>query len=244
MCACLQHAVCSLHPLASTGPVRTLIFDFDGVLADTEDLHCAAFAAVAATFGGTCPRADYFDRLLGLSDRDCLAALGAGAGVHFDAAQLDELVARKRAQFAVLSQEATLYPGVADTVWRLRKDFILAVASGAFRDEIDAILRRAGVQSLFTVVVGAEDVRAGKPAPDPFLEALCKINERADLRQAPVSAAQCVVIEDSPRGIAAAHAAGMRCVAVTTNHDRAALAAADAIIEHVRELRPAGSMEG
>lgn len=216
-------------------PIRALIFDFDGVLADTEDIHCAAFQAVAASFGATCTRADYYDRFLGLLDRECLAALGARVGLTFDTAQLDALVTRKRAEFAALSRAAGLYPGVADTLRRLHEHFILAVASGAFRDEIDAILQRNQVRSLFTAVVSAEDVHAGKPAPDPFLEALRAIREATGTA---IPAAQCIVIEDAPRGIDAAHAAGMRCIAVTTSHDRAALAAADAVIAHICELRP------
>jgi beta-phosphoglucomutase len=216
-------------------PIRALIFDFDGVLADTEDVHCAAFQAVAASFGATCPRADYYDQFLGLPDRECLAALGARAGLTFDTAQLDALVTRKRAEFAALSRAAGLYPGVADTLRRLHQHFVLAVASGAFRNEIDGILQRNHVRSLFTAVVGAEDVRAGKPAPDPFLEALRAIREATG---AAIPAAQCIVIEDAPRGIDAAHAAGMRCIAVTTSHDRAALGAADVVIAHVCELRP------
>ena len=76
-------------------------------------------------------------------------------------------------------------------------------------------------------------MRAGKPAPDPFLQALHAIN--ADTNP-PLSAAQCVVVEDSTLGIAAARAAGMRCVAVTTHHDASRLAAADAIIKDVTHL--------
>lgn len=222
-------------------PVRLLIFDFDGVLADTEDLHCAAFQSAAARVGLPLSRQDYYKRFLGLPDRECLAALYERQGMTPETAQLDALVADKRARFAALSQTAGLYPGVADTLRRLQPHFFLAVASGAFRDEIDVILERDGVRQLFAAVVGAEDVRAGKPAPDPFLQALRAVELCCG---ASISPAECLVIEDSPRGIEAAHAAGMRCLAVTTNHDRAALAAADAVITHVSTLRPESLMSG
>lgn len=214
--------------------VRALIFDFDGVLADTEALHCAAFQAVATGIGLTMTRDDYFQRFLGLPDRDCLAALCAGAGRQLTAAALDDLCARKRVEFARLAPSAQLYAGVANTVRRLHAHYILAIASGAFRDEIEPILERAQVRDLFSAVVGAEDVRAGKPAPDPFLHALRAIQRGGS---APIAPAECVVIEDSPNGIIAAHAAGMRCVGVTTHHDRAALHAADRVIENVTQLR-------
>ena len=212
--------------------VRALIFDFDGVLADTEALHCAAFQAAAASIGLTMTRDEYFHCFLGLPDRDCLNALCVRAGRQLTAAALDELCARKRTEFAQLLPAAQLYAGVADSLSRLHAHFTLAIASGAFRDEIEPILLRAKVRQLFAAVVGAEDVRAGKPAPDPFLRALDEIRHGDPV----LTAAACVVIEDSPNGVAAARAAGMRCVGVTTHHDRAALAA-DVVVEHVNQLR-------
>jgi len=107
------------------------------------------------------------------------------------------------------------------------------VASGAFRDEIELILNRAGVRQLFVALVGADDVLHGKPAPDPFLAALGAINAHTGCDLAP---ADCLVIEDSPLGIAAARAAGMHCLGVATHHPPARLAA-DAVIAHLRELR-------
>lgn len=216
-------------------PVRALIFDFDGVLADTEGVHCAAFQSALAGVGIDLSRHDYFTHYLGLPDRDCLAAACARAGADAGPAQIETLFARKRAAFAARAQTAGLYPGVADTLRRLHGAFVLAIASGAFRDEIEPILQRAHVRALFTAVVGAEDVSRGKPAPDPFLRALQAVNATQDV---PISAAECVVIEDAPRGVEAAHAAGMRCIAVTTHYDRSALSAADAVVERVSQLRP------
>jgi HAD superfamily hydrolase (TIGR01509 family) len=215
-------------------PVSALIFDFDGVLADTEALHCAAFQAVLADIGLQLSEAEYFELFLGLPDRECLAAACAREGQTPSAADIDTLLARKRARFAQLAQSAALYPGVAPVLRCLHERFTLAIASGAFRDEIETILERAGVRELFAAIIGAEDVREGKPAPDPFVAALQALKHNG----ARLSAADCVAIEDSPRGIAAAHAAGMRCIAVATSHERSVLGAADAIIEHLSQLRP------
>ena len=216
--------------------LAAIIFDFDGVLADTEELHCAAFQVVAAEVGVHLAREDYYRAYLGLPDRECFAALCVAGSVTISPSGLDKLVNRKRREFARRAQDAGLYPGVAPIIERLHARFALAVASGAFRDEIETVLTRAHVRELFAVVVGAEDVRAGKPAPDPFLHALREINRHTGQRLAP---AQCVVIEDSPRGITAARAAGMRCIAVATSHERAELGGADVIIGHVRDLRDA-----
>jgi HAD superfamily hydrolase (TIGR01509 family) len=214
--------------------LRALIFDFDGVLADTEALHCAAFQAVAESIGLTMTQEQYFQHFLGLPDRDCLAALCERARRPLTSPELDDLCARKRAEFARWLPAAQLYPGVAETVRRLHVHFLLAIASGAFRDEIEPILAGAQVRELFCAVIGAEDVRSGKPAPDPFLRALAALPSDDGV---PIAAADCLVIEDSPNGLIAARAAGMRCVGVTTHHDRAALAAADAVIAHVNFLR-------
>jgi beta-phosphoglucomutase len=216
-------------------PTRAVLFDFDGVLAGTEPLHCAAFAAVASTASLPFSRQDYYDRFLGLPDRACLAALHAAAGRPWSERELDALLARKRAEFARLAQDAALYGGVAATLRRLHAVFILAVASGAWRDEIEPILVRAQVRSLFAAIIGAEDVRAGKPAPDPFLRALEAINRRHGTHLRP---ADCVVVEDAPLGIAAARAAGMACIAVTTHRDRTALAGADAFVADLNQLQP------
>ncbi len=217
-----------------SAPVSALIFDFDGVLADTEALHCAAYQAVLADIGIQLSAAEYFEDFLGLPDRECLRAVCVREGQTPDPADIETLLASKRARFARLAQSAALYPGVAGVLRRLHEHFTLAVASGAFRDEIETILQRAGVRPLFAAIVGADDVSQGKPAPDPFLEAVRALNRSG----ARLSSAECVAVEDSPRGIAAAHAAGMRCIAVTTSHERRALSAADAIIEQVTQLRP------
>jgi len=215
-------------------PVEAIIFDFDGVLADSEVFHCAAFAAVAAAAGLPFSHTAYFNRFLGLPDRECFAALCAEAKVACDPARLRALVAQKRAAFARVAGDLTLYPGVETALRRLHGHFLLAIASGAFRDEIEPLLMRAGVRGLFAAVIGAEDVQAGKPDPEPLARVLAVLNGCANRAIAP---AACVVVEDAPLGVAAARAAGMQCIAVTTHHEPAALSAADAIISSVAMLR-------
>jgi len=214
-------------------PVRAVIFDFDGVLADTEALHCTAFQMTATADGVTLTQGDYYTHFLGLPDRACLAALYERAGVALGAGDLDALVQRKHAHFAAISTAATLYEGVPEVLRQLHRRCPLAVASGAFHDEIELILDRAGVRDLFVALIGADDVIRGKPAPDPFLAALHVLNVRTG---GTVAAAECLVVEDSPLGIAAARAAGMRCLGIATHHPPAALAA-DAVIARLNELR-------
>ncbi len=222
-----------------SAPVRAVIFDFDGVLADTEPLHCAAFQRVAADLGVRLSAPQYYEDLLGLTDRDCLTRLCDTAGIRPTPARLDELLADKRRRYAALSTSARLYRGVPAVLEELGDRFLLAIASGALREEIESVLARDSVRGLFTAIVGAEDVQAGKPAPDPFLEALRRINDVATPGHVGSSLrpSDCVVIEDSPHGVTAARAAGMRCIAVTTHHDGHALGDVDAVVGRVTEIR-------
>jgi beta-phosphoglucomutase len=215
-------------------PVEAIIFDFDGVLADSEVFHCAAFEAVAAAAGLPFSRAAYFKRFLGLSDSACFAALCAEARVACDPARLKALVAQKRAVLARMAGKLVLYPGVETVLRSLHGHFRMAIASGAFRDEIEPLLTRTGVRGLFGAVIGAEDVQAGKPDPEPVVRALAALNAHANRAIVP---AACVVVEDTPVGVAAARAAGMQCIAVTTHYERDALSAADAVISSVAMLR-------
>ncbi len=217
-----------------SGLPAAVIFDFDGVLADTEPLHCRAFQFAAATIGQSLSPDDYYRQFLGLTDRECLAEICRRGRVAPTAATFESLLQRKRSRYAQLLGEVTLFAGMEEVLCELHEVALLAIASGAFRDEIDAVLAGAGVADRFAVIVSAEDVQAGKPAPDGFLCALRRINAGG---AAAITAAQCVVVEDSPRGIAAAHAAGMRCIGVMTTQSRAALAAADVVIDHPRNLR-------
>lgn len=210
-----------------------LIFDFDGVLAETEDLHFASFAAVLGREGVELRREEYYRRYLGLPDDASIETALADAGRAAAPAALRDLVERKRQEYARRVPQARLYPGVVELLRQLHRRHRLAVASGAYRDEITVVLERAEVRDVFTAIVAAEDVSRGKPSPDPFLAALAAVNRAAALALAP---ARCLVVEDAPNGVAAARAAGMRCVAVTTSHDRAALAAADLVIDDVRQL--------
>lgn len=212
---------------------RLIIFDFDGVLADTEDLHCDALVATLSAEGLELTRRDYYRTYLGLPDRDSLRTAFAASGRALAPAAVETLLARKRAEYARRAPAARLYPRAAETLRALHERHVLAVASGAFRDEIEPVLERAGVLSLFAAVVGADDVRSGKPSPEPFLRALEWVNQAAAVE---LQAGDSLVVEDAPNGIAAAHAAGMRCVAVATSHGRDELGSADAVIDSLPDL--------
>jgi HAD superfamily hydrolase (TIGR01549 family) len=211
--------------------IRAVVLDFDGVIADTERLHYAAFREVFAARGWTLDEATYFDRYLGCDDYGLVREFARDVGVtvtDVDSARLVEAKGRLFGQH--LESTDILFPGAKSSIERLASRFPMGIASGALRHEIVAILRTAGLLDRFSAIVAANDVTATKPAPEPYLTAA----ERLGI---PPSA--CVAVEDSTAGLEAARAAGMRTIGVTTTLPRHALAAADRIVAGLHEVSPA-----
>ena len=191
--------------------ISALIFDFDGVIADTERIHLAAFQQALAGTAMTLADREYYAHYLGFDDEGVFRLLGADQGVDIGDARVRELVAEKSKAYEALVTEARsiLYPGAEACIRRFHGHVPLAIASGAYADEIRAVLAPAGLLSCFETIVGCGDTPSGKPSPDPYQEAARRLN---------VDAHRCAAIEDSRWGIQSAVAAGMTCIAVTTNY--------------------------
>jgi HAD superfamily hydrolase (TIGR01509 family) len=214
------------------GP-RAIIFDFDGVIADDEPLHLAAFQRALAPEGITITREQYYARYLGFDDRDAILQAFRDAGAMPSPARLRALLATKSAQFlALVRAGAPIFPGVPAFVRHAAARVPLAIASGALRHEIETILAQAGLADCFSAIVSAEDVREGKPSPEGFLLAV----ERLRVRARALAPGSCLVIEDSQPGLEGARRAGMRCIAVTSSHPAEALGGADLVVESLEEL--------
>jgi beta-phosphoglucomutase-like phosphatase (HAD superfamily) len=193
-------------------PLRAVVFDFDGVIADTEPLHLKAAQRVLADAGMHLDTTAYYERYLGFDDAGMFRALATDIGVHLDAQSVATLVEDKsRVLESLIDDGSVLFAGVRDCIERCAAHVPLAIASGALAHEVDQILRRTGLRRLFQVVVGAGDTPRSKPHPDPYARAveLLRVDSGQDLEPA-----QCVAIEDSPWGVQSARAAGLRCVAV------------------------------
>jgi HAD superfamily hydrolase (TIGR01509 family) len=168
---------------------------------------------------------EYYQKYVGFDDRDCFHAILAEHGRSIAPETIRRLVARKAVMMLVhLKVTPVVYPGIVEFVKSSASRYRLAVVSGALRQEIELILQTAGMRTDFEHITAAEDVRNGKPDPEGYLHALRSLN-----RNAPVLAPECLVIEDTLFGIQAAHAAGMRCLAVSTTFPADQLASADAI---------------
>jgi len=209
---------------------RGVVFDFDGVLADSEGLHLAAFQDVLAARGWTLARATYFDRYLGFDDRDLLKAFLVDHDLQVADAELDEIVAEKGRNYdARVHAGHILFPAAAACVGRLRVRFALGIASGSVHDEIADILRANHLEQAFDVVIGADDVPRSKPAPDPYAAAVAHLGVRPE---------DAVAIEDSHWGLTSARAAGLRTIGITTSYPRHALTSADAVVDSLDEVTP------
>lgn len=214
----------------SSSPITTVVFDFDGVLADTERLHMTAFQDVFAARGWTLTEGAYFDRYLGCDDLGLVTAFADDNGLALDADEVEALAGRKAEVFAgYLAHGDVLFPGAAACVARLAGRYRLGIASGALHEEIVTILGAAGLLQAFPVIVAADHVTACKPAPEPYLTAAKLLG---------VSPATCLAVEDSPPGLQAAKAAGMRTVGLTTTSPRHLLVDADRIITSLDDLVP------
>lgn len=193
---------------------QALLFDFNGTLSDDEHIQCEIYREIFAEAGKPLGEAEYFARLAGLSDPEIVRTwLGEGR---------PELVAERVSRYRARAADgSTVGPSVRQAVRYAATRAQLAVVSGAARVEIESVLAAAGLASLVSLVVAAEDVAAGKPDPEGYTRALELLDRRPD---------EAVAFEDSEAGVAAAKAAGLYCIAVegTVAVDR--LGAADEIV--------------
>lgn len=208
-----------------------VIFDFDGVIADTEKLHFEASRVVLAETGVPLDQARYYAKYLGYSDADMAAAVARDQGVFAPDADLSdfvrEFIRKKGLVFdRLIASGAVLFPGAAACFARLGAQFPLGIASGAFREEIERILDGAGLRHHFQAIVGAADTSRNKPHPAPYLEAA---------RQLGTHPPACVAIEDSMWGLDSARAAGMLTIAVTNSYPAERLTA-DVIVSGLDEI--------
>jgi HAD superfamily hydrolase (TIGR01509 family) len=215
-------------------PLRAIVFDFDGVIANSEPLHFRAFRDVLAEQGVDLTERAYYDRYLGFDDRGVFATVGFERGRSWAAADVAGFVARKAVRLEEIERDVSvIFPGAADAIRRAAAAVPIAIASGALGPEIRRILDHADLTRYFAAIVSAEDTPASKPAPDPYQKAVGLL--AATMNDA-LRASDCVAIEDSRWGLESARAAGLRTVGVTSSYAAAELSQADLIISSLVEL--------
>lgn len=215
--------------------LRAVIFDFDGVITDSEILHLRSFNQVLAQYNIEIATQDYYKDYLGLTDFALLEQMVERGLLKVGEGEVKNIAEQKKQVFEKLAKtEGRIIEGVRSCLEMLeRTDVLMAICSGALLAEIELILDEARLRHFFDVVVSAEQVKKSKPHPEGFLLALRKLNEKTT---SPISASQCVAIEDSHWGLEAAKAAGMHTLAVTNSYDADQLKPAEKIVSRLDEL--------
>jgi HAD superfamily hydrolase (TIGR01509 family) len=207
-------------------PAYGVIFDMDGVLIDSEGLYYRAYSEVLRPYGVTVSQAEYEDYWI-----------AQGTGPEYIVAKYnlpvspDELrQLRSPLYLRFLETEGTLMPYVKEALSGLAPYFSLTVATNSNREHLDFILRRFDIDRFFPVTVARQDYRGAKPLPDAFLTAAEKLG---------LPPAQCVVVEDTYRGVMAAANAGMACIAVPNEYTlRNDFSRARLVLPSLAELTP------
>ena len=213
-----------------------VIFDFDGVLADSEPLHLRAIQDVLAQRGMRLSAPDYYDRYLGFDDADVFRTVWRDHGRALDEGALAALIRVKGERFdALAGRGAGLFPGAADCIHRVAAEVPIAIASGALAPEIEMVLDAAGLRRHFRAIVASGDTPRSKPAPDPYRRALELL--RPHVEAAGLDPGGCVVaVEDSMWGIESALAAGLRCVGVAQTYAASRLGAAHVVVPTIADV--------
>ena len=202
--------------------LKAVIFDFDGVIVDTEPLHHQAFMEVLAPYGICCSWQEYREHYMGFDDRDGFHAFFERANKSLSQTELHHLIDQKATAFQrIASTGVTAYPGVIDLVKALAATLPVALCSGALRSDIDPILGGLGIAHLFSAIVTADDVTHSKPDPESYRLTVSRLKQRALLED--FLPGSILVIEDTPAGIDSAKGAGLSVLAVSNSYPRSFL---------------------
>jgi len=204
---------------------KTALWDMDGVIADSGAHHFTAWQETFAERGTKFTRED-FAKLFGTRN-DFIIRSTLGDKICEE--DIETIVQKKENNFRErIKGNVTPFPGAIKLITAIKKgNFKLALVSSAPRENIDLLLSGLSIGDWFDCIVSGREVRESKPSPQIFLLAAEKCG---------VEPQNCIVIEDSPRGIDAAKAAGMRCLAVANNHTKQELAGADRIVDSLEEV--------
>jgi len=215
---------------------KALIFDFDGIITDTEPIHMEAWLEVFEPLGISFGEDEYREHYLGLTDRDFLDEVGRIHSHYFSDADKNDLIQEKTvASIRLLEHNVPLLPGASELISSASEKYILAICSGANRGEIEFILRHLRWENIFNPIIASDSVKKGKPDPEGYIRALEGIIKRStDI----ILPEYVLAIEDSPKGIRAAKMAGLRCLAVRNSYEDEQLKEADWIVDSLSDFDP------
>lgn len=211
--------------------LQAIVFDFDGVIVDSEPLHYRALLSVVEPLGVRFDYRRYLREYIGYDDRDFFLAVARDFNLRLDDSQLDLLILQKATAFEHIARQGVqALPGAVELITAAASAMPIALCSGALRRDIDVILPALDsgkIPAMFRTMVTAEQVARSKPDPESYRLAV----KRLDL-----PAAACLAIEDTPAGVASARGAGLRVLAVSQSVGPEPLAAADRVVPTLADV--------
>lgn len=216
--------------------LKAIIFDFDGVIADTEPLHLKAFQLALSDNGIELSEEEYSAKYLAYDDKTLFKELFKDREIEHDETTISDFINLKSKHFEnVLKGNILILEGVPELISAVKDIYPLSIGSGALRSEIVEILSFAGLREYFDLIVSADDIEKCKPDPEVYLRVLQELNDKDSISNE-IFASECLVIEDSTSGIKAAHLAGMKCLAITNSYSSEELSEAELVIDSLKKV--------
>lgn len=210
--------------------MKIIIFDFDGVILDSENSHFIAFNEGLKNLNINISEDEYYSKYISLDDRGVITNVVNDKNISVTNEEIDMIIKNKNDYFeSRLIDNSKLFPGVEELIIQLSKNFVLSIGSGANRSEIIKTLKNNNIYDYFEIIVSANEVNNPKPNPETYNRVLDNINTDFNINEI-------IVIEDSPGGIEASKSAGLKCIAITNTFDNKQLRKADIIVSNYEDI--------
>ena len=210
--------------------MKIIIFDFDGVILDSENSHFIAFNEGLKNLNINISEDEYYSKYISFDDRGVITNVVNDKNISVTNEEIDMIIKNKNDYFeSRLIDNSKLFPGVEELIIQLSKNFVLSIGSGANRSEIIKTLKNNNIYDYFEIIVSADEVNNPKPNPETYNRVLDNINTDFNINEI-------IVIEDSPGGIEAAKSAGLKCIAITNTFDNKELGKADIIVSNYEDI--------
>ncbi len=210
--------------------MKIIIFDFDGVILDSENSHFIAFNEGLKNLNINISEDEYYSKYISLDDRGVITNVVNDKNISVTNEEIDMIIKNKNDYFeSRLIDNSKLFPGVEELIIQLSKNFVLSIGSCANRSEIIKTLKNNNIYDYFEIIVSANEVNNPKPNPETYNRVLDNINTDFNINEI-------IVIEDSPGGIEAAKSAGLKCIAITNTFDNKQLRKADIIVSNYEDI--------
>ncbi len=211
---------------------KLIIFDFDGVIIDSETLHLRAFNTCLKDFDIQITDAEYFESYISFDDYGVISKHFKNNDIDVEDGRINELINEKNNFYMNrLVDNCKIFDGVYDLIQKLSKNFILAIGSGSNRAEILRVLKNNALDKYFEVIVSSDEVINPKPNPETYNRVIEQINLNNE-----ITIKEAIVIEDTPGGILAAKSCGIECIGITNTFNRDKLQLADQVFSNYNDI--------